>query len=39
MDSNTIPLKLCMASQASAIESLLHDIEEKGNRIEIICQC
>ena len=35
MDTNTIPLKLCMASQAVTIEQLLRSNEEKG--IESSC--
>ena len=31
MESIEIPLKLSIASQASAIESLLQEIDQKGN--------
>lgn len=34
MDSNVIPLKLCMASQACIIESLIKENEGKSRKID-----
>ena len=36
MESVEIPLKLSIASQASAIESLLQEIDHKGTRYILI---
>ena len=35
MDSNVIPLKLCMASQACIIESLIKENEGKSRKIHV----